>query len=176
MSFSRLTVDASSAALRALAACVRTLLGPQHTLKLAHASETEPALLTSDALAVLSALDVEASAAGALLLEACEGQHAAHGCGVTTLVCLVGEVAAAAQALVAEGFRLDDALLELHAAAELCCGVASEVTLVVARTVPPPAKAAATTRPARREEAERLKQRGNAQLAPGELDSALAAR
>ena len=214
MSFSRLTVDASSAALRALAACVRTLLGPQHTLKLAHASETEPALLTSDALAVLSALDVEASAAGALLLEACEGQHAAHGCGVTTLVCLVGEVAAAAQALVAEGFRLDDALLELHAAAELCCGVASEVSLVVARTVPPPsplpsppgsddddgdgvswffesdgaalapqppppvlpppAKAAATTRPARREEAERLKQRGNAQLARGELESALA--
>ena len=81
MSFSRLTVESSSAALRALAACVRTLLGPQHTLKLAHASETEPALLTSDALAVLSALDVEASAAGALLLEACEGQHSAHGCG-----------------------------------------------------------------------------------------------
>ena len=58
---SRLTVDASSAALRALAACVRTLLGPQHA-PAAHASETEPALLTSDALAVLSALDVEASA------------------------------------------------------------------------------------------------------------------
>ena len=88
-------VAASVAALGSIAGCIRTLLGPQGTLKLAHADSRDGVLLTGDALTVLDRLDV-AHPAGTLLIEACEGLMSSHGCGITTLTCLTGELAKAA--------------------------------------------------------------------------------
>ena len=88
-------VAASVAALGSIAGCIRTLLGPQGTLKLAHADSRDGVLLTGDALTVLDRLDV-AHPAGTLLIEACEGLISSHGCGITTLACLTGELAKAA--------------------------------------------------------------------------------
>ena len=82
-------------ALGSIAACLRTLLGPQGTLKFAEATPTDGALLTGDALTILDRLDI-AHPAGTLLVEACEGMASSQGCGITTLICLTGELAKAA--------------------------------------------------------------------------------
>ena len=85
-------------ALGSIAACLRTLLGPQGTLKFAEATYRDGALLTGDALTILDRLDV-AHPAGTLLVEACEGMASSQGCGITTLICLTGELAKAALSL-----------------------------------------------------------------------------
>ena len=85
-------------ALGSIAACLRTLLGPQGTLKFAEATSRDGALLTGDALTILDRLDV-AHPAGTLLVEACEGMASSQGCGITTLICLTGELAKAALSL-----------------------------------------------------------------------------
>lgn len=83
---------ASAAALGAIATSIRTLLGPQQTLKCAHATSMEATLISGDALAVLDRLGVW-HPAGVLLLEAAEALHKEHGSGVTTLIYLTGELA-----------------------------------------------------------------------------------
>ena len=89
---------ASVRALGSIAACLRTQLGPQTTLKFAEATPRDGALLTGDALTILDRLDVS-HPAGTLLVEACEGMASSQGCGITTLVCLTGEFAKAAMSL-----------------------------------------------------------------------------
>ena len=85
-------------ALGSIAACLRTLLGPQGTLKFAEATSRDGALLTGDALTILDRLDIS-HPAGTLLVEACEGMASSQGCGITTLICLTGELAKAALSL-----------------------------------------------------------------------------
>ncbi len=85
-------------ALGSIATCLRTLLGPQGTLKFAEATSRDGALLTGDALTILDRLDVS-HPAGTLLVEACEGMLSSQGCGITTLICLTGELAKAALSL-----------------------------------------------------------------------------
>ena len=121
---------ASAAALSAVAACIRTLLGPQRTLKCAHATTTEPALISGDSLVVLDRLGLWHPAA-VLLLEACEALQKQHGSGVTTLVCLTGELAASALELcrqVTASFLL---VTSPHPVSPLCapCHRASPSTL-----------------------------------------------
>ena len=91
-------LEHSVAALCSIACCIRTLLGPQITLKMASATSREDELLTGDPLTFLDRLDV-CHPAGALLIEACEGLMSSHGCGSTTFVCLTGELAQAARML-----------------------------------------------------------------------------
>ena len=88
----------SALALGSIAACLRTLLGPQGTLKFAEATSRDGALLTGDALTILDRLDIS-HPAGTLLVEACEGMASSEGCGITTLICLTGELAKAALSL-----------------------------------------------------------------------------
>ena len=89
---------ASVTALGSIAACLRTLLGPQGTLKFAEATSRDGMLLTGDALTILDRLEVS-HPAGTLLVEACEGMASSQGCGITTLICLTGELAKEALSL-----------------------------------------------------------------------------
>ncbi|KAL1519011.1 hypothetical protein AB1Y20_003280 [Prymnesium parvum] len=132
LSATALHASVTASAIAAIARSVCTLLGPQRTLK---CTASEPAALSSDALALLDWLTVE-HPAGLVLLEACETLHAAHGGGVTTLVCLVGALAPAVRELCAHGFATHAVLRAVRRAAQLCCARLDECALPVLLAAP----------------------------------------
>ena len=81
--------------LQAMAASVRTMLGPATALKIASDAGGDP-IVTSDVLEVLGALQVRQPAA-ALLREAVAGQQYGCGSGGTTLASLAGYLAVRAR-------------------------------------------------------------------------------
>ena len=92
---------------------MRSLYGPQVSLKCVVSNLADGPVPTSSALRVIDQLSVEHPAA-TLLLEACEAMHAAHGCGITTLICLAAELATEAVLLIESGFATHAVLGELR--------------------------------------------------------------
>lgn len=115
--------SATASALGAIARCVGSLLGPQRTLK------SQP-LLSSDPLSLLHALAAEHPCA-LILLEACETHLVEHGSGVSTLVCLVGDLARALNSLCDQGFAARAALHALRRAVDLACATLAQLAIPV---------------------------------------------
>ena len=111
------TSDAASAALTAAAHSISSLLGPERRLKY-----VEDAAVTDSALRVLSALSIDHPSI-VLLIEACEGLEAAHGCGAAALTCLTADLAAAVAMRCPRGFELRAVLCGVRAAVQRACGV-----------------------------------------------------
>ena len=126
---------AAASALAAIACCVRTLLGPQRTLKCGAESISTPAVVSGNALTVLDWLTVQ-HPAGLVLLEVAETLHTQYGSGVATLICLTGALAHAVKELCLHGFGVHTVLHGLRQAAELCCETLAELALPIRLAAP----------------------------------------